>query len=171
VNTTLKTLSALTIATAALAATVLPSSALPSGPVGTFLGNGARHGLLPAQPPKVTLPPVASKLGSIYGHGISCLACNLPHPPARGHGPVTWPYHGDNWGHGWNRGYGWQPEAVVVGGPVPSAPAPVPTIAAAPAVEPCNCLTKQSMPDGSVLFQDICTKESAIAPPMTVGAR
>jgi hypothetical protein len=35
----------------------------------------------------------------------------------------------------------------------------------------CNCLTKQYLSDGSVLFQDICRKESAIAAPMTVGAR
>jgi hypothetical protein len=27
----------------------------------------------------------------------------------------------------------------------------------------CNCLTKQYLNDGSVLFQDICTREAAIA--------
>jgi hypothetical protein len=30
---------------------------------------------------------------------------------------------------------------------------------------PCNCLTKQYLDDGSVLFQDICTKETALATP------
>jgi hypothetical protein len=30
---------------------------------------------------------------------------------------------------------------------------------------PCNCLTKQYLDDGSVLFQDICTKEAALATP------
>jgi hypothetical protein len=35
--------------------------------------------------------------------------------------------------------------------------------AAAPAA-PCNCLTKQYLPDGSVLFQDICTREAATMP-------
>ena len=42
---------------------------------------------------------------------------------------------------------------------------------ASAAVPSCNCLTKQDLPDGGVLFQDICTKQSAIAPAMTVGAR
>ena len=44
--------------------------------------------------------------------------------------------------------------------------APVDTVAntaATPA--PCNCLTKQCLDDGSVLFQDICTKEAALATP------
>jgi hypothetical protein len=27
----------------------------------------------------------------------------------------------------------------------------------------CNCLTKRYLGDGSVLFQDICTKEAATA--------
>ena len=30
---------------------------------------------------------------------------------------------------------------------------------------PCNCLTKTYLQDGSVLFTDICTKESALATP------
>jgi len=30
--------------------------------------------------------------------------------------------------------------------------------------EPCNCLTKRYLPDGSVLFRDRCTEEEAIAP-------
>jgi hypothetical protein len=29
----------------------------------------------------------------------------------------------------------------------------------------CNCLTKDYLPDGSVLFKDICTKEEAMATP------
>jgi hypothetical protein len=180
-NTTIKTLTALTIVTAALAATAIPSNALPNGPAGTYLGGG--HG--PVQPLKLTLPPSASRLESIYGHGITCLACNLPRPnPPVGPKPVNG--HGDDWGHGgnqwygWNRGDGWrdrpeiivegQPAAMVVSAPAQSAPAYAPAAPQA-AAEPCNCLTKQSLPDGSVLFQDICTKESAIAAPMTVGAR
>ena len=27
---------------------------------------------------------------------------------------------------------------------------------------PCNCLTKEYLKDGSVLFQDICTREAAL---------
>jgi hypothetical protein len=182
-NTSMKTLSALAIATAALAATAMPSSALPNGSAGGYFGGG--HG--PVQPPK--LPPVIGKLGGLYGHGITCFACRLPRPfpPPGGHGPVIWPGHGDNWGHGWNHGYGWnrgygwryrpevivegQPQAITVPAPVQSAPAYAPAAAPQAAAEPCNCLTKQNLPDGSVLFQDICTKESAIASPTTVGAR
>jgi hypothetical protein len=116
-NTTMKTLSALTIAAAALAATVLPSSALPNGPVGTYLGNDGRHGL-PAQPLK--LLPSASRLEGIYGHGITCLVCDIRHLPPGGPGPVTWPHHGDHgWNHwyGWDHGYGWRdrPEIIVEG--------------------------------------------------------
>jgi len=29
----------------------------------------------------------------------------------------------------------------------------------------CNCLTKQYLPDGSILFADVCTKEEAMATP------
>ena len=39
------------------------------------------------------------------------------------------------------------------------------------AAAPCNCLIKRNLPDGGVLFEDICTKESAIAAPQTAGAR
>ena len=51
--------------------------------------------------------------------------------------------------------------------PVYQAPRPVVTAtSAAPvAAEPCNCLTKQYLDDGSVLFKDICTKEAATATP------
>jgi len=47
-----------------------------------------------------------------------------------------------------------------------NAPAVV-TTTNAPAVvtAPCNCLTKQYLSDGSVLFKDLCTKEAAMATP------
>jgi hypothetical protein len=39
-------------------------------------------------------------------------------------------------------------------------------VAARPAVStaeaPCNCLTKEYLQDGSVLFKDLCTKEAAV---------
>ena len=106
--------------------------------------------------------------------------------------------HDHDYGYGYDRDHyfhhnGWRfmPPVVVEGTPgeVMTAPVmqggPVRAPAAAPqamgvpltapgpqlAGEPCNCLTKQSLPDGSVLFQDVCTKESAIAPPQAVGMR
>ena len=35
----------------------------------------------------------------------------------------------------------------------------------------CNCLTKQTLADGSVLFADICTQQSAIATQQAMSAR
>ena len=155
--TSLKTLTLAALATAALAATVAPSQALNRFFPGHFPGNAT----------------VA--LGNHFGHGITCLACNLPRPnrpPVWGHGP-RWPVFGHgNWGH-W---YRWHP-AVYGGAPIgPVAAAPAAAILG-PAAEPqgptgtCNCLTKQLLPNGAVLFQDICTQQSAIAPPQNMSAR
>jgi len=179
-NITMKTVSALVIATAALAATVLPSSALPNerpgeGNITTVYG----------QPKQPKLPPAATKFGNpdifkvLGSKGYHCLVCGDPHPQPSG------PNSGEGWkdGRGWRDGWRDRPEIIVEGGPqgitvaapvVQIAPARGPAVAtpiAAQAAEPCNCLTKQNLPDGSVLFQDICTKESAIASPAQVGAR
>jgi len=35
----------------------------------------------------------------------------------------------------------------------------------------CNCLTKQYLPDGAVLFTDVCTKEEALATPEQLKAQ
>lgn len=76
--TSLKTLTIAALAAAALAASAAPSQALTR----FFPGHG---------PFKV--------LGTHFGHGISCLACNLPRPyrpfPVWGHGP-RWPIFGQN---------------------------------------------------------------------------
>jgi hypothetical protein len=61
------------------------------------------------------------------------------------------------------------PQPVVVSRPQVAAAqpavvqAPVASTTPAAAQEPCNCLTKQYLSDGSVLFRDVCTKEAAIA--------
>ena len=177
-NLTIKTLSALAIATAALAATAMPSSALPYHPPGVFKGIGYH----PAQPPSWgKFRGIDGRiLGSLRGHGpIQCLACSLPHPrPIKPH-PIHWG-HGHDWGHwyGWHHrpefyGIGGRVEGIAMRGPGPASSAPVRASAPAPqsAASPCNCLTEQQLPDGSVLFQNTCTKESAIAPPQQVGAR
>jgi hypothetical protein len=180
-NFTMKTVSALSIAIATLAASGLPSRALPNerpgeGNITTVYGQ-------PKPQPK--LPPAATKFGNpnlfkvLGSTGYHCLVCGDPRPQPTG------PNSGEGWGrgHGWHDGWrdrpeiivGGAPEVVTVAAPVEqSVPARSPAMAApisAQATEPCNCLTKQSLPDGSVLFQDICTKESAIASPAQVGAR
>jgi hypothetical protein len=43
--------------------------------------------------------------------------------------------------------------------------AAAPVVAARPVAASCTCLRKEYLPNGSVLFQDVCTNESAINPP------
>ena len=82
------------------------------------------------------------------------------------HGNYGW-YHWHNWYHGPKVIVTVAPEAVPVAAPVQAAPVAATPVSAAP----CSCLTKQSLPNGGVLFQDICTKESAIATPAEAAAR
>jgi hypothetical protein len=130
-----------------------------------------------------TLPPKSGP-----GNGGTVVSCQIgkgctetggagTHPPEGGHGPVDGDHHHHHgFGYGW--GYGYGAPVVVEDAPVTVvAPAPVEAVPVAahgrlPVAEaPCNCLTKQSMPDGSLLLQDICTKESWVVAPQTVGAR
>ena len=78
----------------------------------------------------------------------------LPIKP--GVGKVTWP----RWPH-WHRHHHrhWVPYPVIVGGGT-AAYAATTTVRSAP----CNCLTKEYLADGSVLFKDLCTKEAAVSP-------
>jgi hypothetical protein len=55
--------------------------------------------------------------------------------------------------------------------PVYQSARPVVTATSPVAAEPCNCLTKQYLGDGSVLFKDICTKEAATATPDALKAQ
>ena len=88
-----------------------------------------------------------------------------PNPPMGGHGPIVID----------------RPPVIVAAPPVVVAapptviarPQPVyarPTPVQAPSTdtnvasgEPCNCLTKQYLQDGSVVFRDLCTHEAAMA--------
>ena len=126
-------------------------------------GGGASHGNSGSSGGLVSCHPVT-------GCTVTSGNGDHDHDPGYGHDH----YRHDRW-------YGWRdrPEIVVEGVPGAAAvPAPVQAVSAGVSVRaaqaapaPCNCLTKQNLPDGSVLFQDICTKESAIAAPQTVGAR
>jgi hypothetical protein len=141
-------------------------------------------------------PAIPPHQGTIFGPTPPSspppkISCGLPctTPPDRDHDPDPdhdhdrdhdhdhGYYHDHDHDHGYDRdhgGYGWgyQPGIVVEG--VPSTVA-VPARVSVPATQvvegPCNCLTKQKLSDGSVLFQDICTKESAIAAPQAIGGR
>lgn len=164
--TTLKTLSALAIAAAALSVTLATSNVASASPNRLF-GQGHRPVAF-GQTHKVS-PIIQKYLG---GRVFTCLACNLPRPKPTHPHPQPWRFH--HWNYGWYHGYGWRRPAVVVAGApaaVVAGPAQATPAAAPASAGPCNCLTKQNLPNGAVLFQDICTKQSAIASPEEAAAR
>jgi hypothetical protein len=171
-NLSIKTLTAVALAAAALAATTVPSDALSRG-------RPSGHGM--------KVPYHGTNLaGRLHGTGVTnCAFCKPTGPKQPPHRNPGWG-HGHHWGHGYGhggRGYGWryrpyyvEPVALAAPAPVIAAPVAVAPVAAAPvapAPGPVSCggLTKQTMPDGSVLFADTCTKESAIAPPAEVATK
>jgi hypothetical protein len=114
----------------------LGTPVVPLGPPNVQIGTP----LIPIIPPGK--PPCEGFCGPI-----------LPPPVVAGpdpHGHPGFEWHHPHWG--------------IAGDPAPVA---VETVAvdtvATPA--PCNCLTKQYLDDGSVLFKDLCTKEAAMATP------
>jgi hypothetical protein len=158
-KTTLKTLSALAIAATTLTAVTLVSgSAASAHPL-----NGAHR-----------LP-----LFRMHQPVFSCLACNLPRPhPTRGYNPWRFhhwgfsPWRYSNWGFRYTRwywehrrdryGYRGRPGEFALAAPAAAAPAmSAPSQAAAGQ----GCLTEQKMPDGSVMFADVCKQISAITSP------
>ena len=80
------------------------------------------------------------------------------------------PYGYGGYGGGYSGGYGrgngggggadYSAQMRNMGSAPVSGPAPV-NVASAPQSGNSNCLTKQQLPDGTVLFQDICTHEEA----------
>ena len=110
---------------------------------------------------------------------FGCSAPPAPTPPSGGGNPPK-PGGGDH-DHDHDHNYPGiviegTPGEIVDPAPVAAVPAPVvaarATVAAPQVVQaPCNCLTKQALADGSVLFQDICTKEAAIATPQSASVR
>jgi hypothetical protein len=72
--------------------------------------------------------------------------------------PIVWPWPHPHRHHWWFARY--RPYYVT--------PAVTTTAVSTPVVRnTCNCLTKEYLPDGSVLFKDLCTKEAAMASPET----
>jgi hypothetical protein len=89
-------------------------------------------------------------------------------------GVVIHPPHPPHWSWGWGYGGGWWWHRYhapwVVGTGVVAATAPAVSVVGhsyspTPGSGPCTCLTKQYLADGSVLFRDVCTKETAMATP------
>jgi hypothetical protein len=106
-------------------------------------GNGS------TTPPPSAPCSVYTRCGNPTGGGP-----NLPPPiawwPPYHHDHPWWiKFHHPHWGVG-------EYDTTLVTAPVDAAATPT---------APCNCLTKQYLDDGSVLFQDICTKEAALATP------
>lgn len=168
-KTTLKTLSALAIAAATLTAVSLATGGTASA--NPFHGIG--HGPVMLKPIKA--PGLSGRLA---GHlKITCFACKLPRPHKWGYYP--WRFH--HWGYfpwryyGWQHRYDWYRWHYRFGferRPVGLAAIAAPVAAAAPvqaAAGPQGCLTEHNMPDGSVVFEDLCKQISAIAPPPSAG--
>ena len=163
-KTTMKTLTAVALAAAALSVTV---------------GASKADTLLPAHHLPVASGVQVFKHIPVPGETLSgplhiCHTCilGITHPPKPPKPPHGWGY-GNHWPHGFGHGYGpvygGAPVAPVAVAPVaPAAPVAVTPVAAAPVGE-CNCLTRQMLPNGAELLQDICTKQSAIAEPQVLG--
>jgi hypothetical protein len=136
--------------------------------------------ILPPKPTPTPVPP-HPPICPLDGH------CDGP-PRGPSGGEANGGHHGggdgdgDGRGHGYGYGYGYgereRTEVVIEGAPAAVAvpvqtvvPARVPAAAQPVAQEPCSCLTKQTLQDGSVLFQDVCTKQSALAPAPTAAVQ
>jgi hypothetical protein len=175
-KTTLKTLSALAIAAAALTAVTLASGSAASA--NPYRGGG--HG-------PVVLHKVPLFAGRLASHlNISCLACNLPRPhPKWGFQPWRlhqWgfnPWRYSNWGFRYNRWYwehrrdryGYRGRPGEFGFAASAASAPAMSAPAQASAGQQGCLTEQKMPDGSVTFADVCKQISAIAAPPSADPR
>jgi len=116
------------------------------GPMGVSINKG--HGPMGVSL-KPNKPVVTGLIINRKPPMVTGIIIHKPHWPH--HHWCKWNYCGPNWVIGGGVG-------VVAAGVVASTP----VAAAAPA--PCTCLTKTYLQDGSVLFKDVCTTESAIAP-------
>ena len=134
-------------AVAALGAALLAPTTASAGPMGLKVHPHGPLGVVvhPHGPMGIIIKP--KPIGWIP-HPIGVIVKPHPHPWP----PISWckwHYCGPHW--------------VPGGGTVVTEPIATTPVAAAPvAAAPCTCLTKTYLRDGSVLFQDVCTRESAI---------
>jgi hypothetical protein len=90
-----------------------------------------------------------------FGHGRTIVGGLSIRRPIR----IVTPNHPPHWNWRW-RHHGYYSVPVAVGATsavyaaAPRAPAPS-----------CTCLTKEYLPDGSLLFKDVCTNEAAMSAP------
>jgi hypothetical protein len=135
---------------ALLAVAVVGTAALAPTSASAFMPSGPKPHYMPKVPLKPIHFPTKPLKPIIPIHPIHPV-----HPP---HvvPPIVWhPHHRHVWWVKWHRPhYIAQPVVTTVSAPV------VQRVAA-----PCNCLTKEYLPDGGILFKDLCTKEEAMATP------
>ena len=142
----------LTLATAAtIAVSALASSAADAHGFGGG-GFGGGHG---------------GGFGRMGGGGFGHFGHSSFYRPGRWGHWNHWSHwnHWNHWRHwGYYRRWYWPSYGYTpyYGGATPVAAVSGPV--AAPAAGPCTCLTKTYTQDGSVVFADLCTKESASAP-------
>jgi hypothetical protein len=106
-----------------------------------------------------SLPPAGAVKKPIDIDCVSFKSCDHDH---------DWHHdHDHDWDHDHHVIWWHQPHYGVVYDPPTVVSAPVAT----QAPPPCNCLTKQYLQDGSVLFADLCTKEQATATPAELQAQ
>ena len=74
--------------------------------------------------------------------------------------------HGCFWRHGSHGGRHchWHPRRIILVRSVAATPI-YPVVRSVAAPGPCTCLTKTYLPNGAVLFRDVCTNEAAVNPP------
>ena len=89
--------------------------------------------------------------GGHFGHARVGIGIRAIHRPIISHVRPHWHWH---WRH-----HRYYPVPVAVG-----AAAVGGAVYAASRPTTCTCLTKEYLPDGSVLFKDVCTHEAAMQP-------
>jgi hypothetical protein len=145
------------VAVAALGIAPLAATAATASP---NHGTANAHQNSNAQSPA---PHFKGKPGLIGGNPISWAP--QPKKPLIGGDPNTWTpswvYHHHHHDRDWRWWYARYRYRVLPVETTNTVVAPAVTTAAAN----CNCLTKEYLPDGSVLFKDLCTKEAAMATP------
>jgi hypothetical protein len=142
---------------------------LPSGIARSSVISRMPTGSTIARSSVISRMPIAS--AEAGGHSVPTISKiaelpKMPTPP----NPIQDPNHNNTNSGSKGPVGGVVPVVVpvgVVGGEVASATVidSQPRQAVQPTQNICNCLTKQYLDDGSVLFQDICSKEAALVTP------